>query len=348
MPIIGMTDRGLAFPEIGRIRKGAPKPESGNKPGKDLEYFRFDLDARIQEEVEPILLEAFGPDPKAIDILLPFNTVDENFDAWREAYLGGGMVHKCDGQRVWYELDVANGAPRVMNGEPHITHDPKLPILTYRTQKGEEAELYCKPHGRLKVIIPQLRRGAFLTAITNSIYDCINLSQQLRAIEELNGKLSGIPLILSRRPVQISAPYGSGVTKRTRVTKWLLAVEVNPKWMEAKLVEIERQQYAMLTGSQQLLTAPELEDEPGDEPELHEDYAEVVDAPKPKPVQEPKEPDAVTRFWARVYDMEWSQEQGVEVLKAHDMDAGKALQYLVENYEPPADAAESLDDDAPF
>ena len=42
MPIIGLTDRPASFPQIGILRKGAPKPERG--PGRDLKHFRFDTD----------------------------------------------------------------------------------------------------------------------------------------------------------------------------------------------------------------------------------------------------------------------------------------------------------------
>ena len=45
MPIVGLTDRGMAFPQIGDIRKGEPKGE--NQPGKDLRWFRVEFDAIV-------------------------------------------------------------------------------------------------------------------------------------------------------------------------------------------------------------------------------------------------------------------------------------------------------------
>ena len=85
MPIKGLTDRQAAFPEIGRIRKGAPKTEEGYV-GKDLEYFRIELDTEEEESAE-ILKKAYPENPAELNILLPFNSVDENFDAWREQYV---------------------------------------------------------------------------------------------------------------------------------------------------------------------------------------------------------------------------------------------------------------------
>ena len=41
MTIKNMTDKGLSFPQIGIIRKGAKKEPNG--PGKDLPYFRVDF-----------------------------------------------------------------------------------------------------------------------------------------------------------------------------------------------------------------------------------------------------------------------------------------------------------------
>ena len=75
MAIKGLTDRGPQFPELGVLRKGAKKVQE-NKPGADLDYFRFDT--KDQDALE-VFQEAFGDQPREIEIKLPFQTTDANY-----------------------------------------------------------------------------------------------------------------------------------------------------------------------------------------------------------------------------------------------------------------------------
>ena len=220
MPIKGLTDRPAAFPEIGRIRKGAPKEP--DKPGKDLKYFRVEFDDE-EKKATAIFKNTYGDEPSELNILLPFNSVDENFDAWREAYVAGGLVHRCDGERVWYEIDPESGEQLVVNRIPEEQCD--------RSTK-------CKPTGRLKVLIPELQRLAYLTVLTGSTHDVMNISRQLEALLQINGKLAGVPLKLRRRPVKISTPSGTD-GKRARRVKSLLSIEADPEWVRHKLLSMK-------------------------------------------------------------------------------------------------------------
>jgi hypothetical protein len=110
----------------------------------------------------------------------------------------------------------------------------------------------CKPVGRLKVIIPELRRLAYVTALTTSIHDIKNLSEQLRALEGVRGTLRGIPMILSRIEREISMPGSDG--KRVRRSKWLLAIEAAPHWVSLQLQAQERA--ALPSGAEQHAEAP--------------------------------------------------------------------------------------------
>jgi hypothetical protein len=223
MPIRGLTDRPASFPEIGSVRKGAPKPEDGKKPGADLKHFRVEFDQREQKSAA-VFAQIYGAQPAEINILFPFNEQERNFDAWREAYTAGALVHRCDGERVWYEIDPRTGERLVVNGEP---------------LKGCDGRAGCKPVGRMKVIIPELQRLAYLVVHTTSIHDIINLSRQLEALTAINGgRLAGIPLKLRRRPADISMPGQNG--KRVRREKWLLSVEADPEWVAAKVADMKR------------------------------------------------------------------------------------------------------------
>lgn len=221
--IKGLTDRPAALPEIGAIRKGAEKPEDGKRPGADLKYFRVVFDERETESVA-VFQDKYGKQPTEINILFPFNEIERNFEAWRETYGAGALLHRCNGEQVLYEIDPRTGEKLVINGEPFKTCDGKV----------------CKPVGRMKVIIPELARLAYLVVHTTSIHDIINLSRQLEALRMMNGgRLAGIPLKLRRRPVKISTPSGEN-GKRARREKWLLSVEADPEWVKASLIELKR------------------------------------------------------------------------------------------------------------
>lgn len=239
MPIKGLTDRGLAFPEIGQIRKGAKKTES--KPGADLTYFRVEFgDGPADQESARVFLATYGPQPREIRIILPFDEIDRMWDAWLEGYVAGRMVARADGDKYQYlvssdgSLVVKNGVDVKTNMErPYIDGQP---CYWYTNTRGERVPVYCKPSGRLKVIIPELARAAYLTVLTTSIHDIGNISQQLEAFRQLNnGRIAGIPLVLRRRPKAISTPNPNDPTVRVRRVKWLLSIEADPEWVKLAL-----------------------------------------------------------------------------------------------------------------
>lgn len=211
MPIKGLTNEKAEFPEIGQLRKGAEKPANGI--GKDLTYFRFTSEI---PDVAAAFTSAYNGEPRLINVFLPFQTADENWEAWQEEYKAGGLVHRCDGETctIWLKEDGS------------YSRDPK------------PCPGGCKPVGRLKVIIPELRRLAYVTVLTSSIHDIRNLDAQLRALYSLRQDLRGIPLQLRRRPKKISTPSGKG-GQRARREKWLLSIEAAPSWVELQLAAQE-------------------------------------------------------------------------------------------------------------
>ncbi len=226
MPIKGMTDQAPSFPQIGVIRKGAPKPKDAKRPGADLKHFRVVFDEEETEAAE-MFANTYGPTPAEINILIPFDEIDRNWEAWREAYVAGAMIHRCDGEHVVYALDPKTGEVLVHSGRSVEAHQPV----------ACDGLAKCKPSGRLRVIVPELQRLAYLMVLTTSIHDIVNISKHLAAIKELNGgQLRGLPLMLRRRPKMISTPSGPN-GKRARREKWLMSIEADPKWVAAKLRE---------------------------------------------------------------------------------------------------------------
>lgn len=290
MGIKGLTDRGLAFPEIGSIRKGAKKTEA-NKPGGDLKYFRVEFDEREVESAE-IFRRVYGNQPTEINILLPFNEVEKVWDAWHEAYTAGRMVARSDGEYLTYLLDVDTGEVRVLGGHPKTPHPADGIVGYYTDGKGNRQPIKLKPVGRMKVVIPELKRLAYLTLHTTSIHDIMNLSSQLEAIRVMNsGRIAGVPLILRRRPKMISTPAPDG--QRVRREKWLLSIEADPQWVKAKLLEIK---HLSLPGNGlNLLPEPKVEDLPvevnsdadDDDEEYEEGEVYIVDEPPDEPHPEP-------------------------------------------------------------
>lgn len=271
MPIIGLTDRGAAFPQIGVLRKGAPKV-SDRQPGKDLDHFRFDTE---DPDAARAFADAYGATPRAVNIYLPYATLDENFSAWQEHWVAGGLRRRCDGQTCV----LAQTKDGKYDQTPHPCVCATLPA---------DSKERCKPVGRLQVIIPELRRLAYVMALTTSIHDIKNLSQQLTALELSNGTLRGVPLVLRRSPVEISMPGNDG--KRVRREKWLLSIEAAPRWVGLQLQAMEQR---ALSGAGYATTSPApalpaLAAPAFDEPELpprppappiDEDGAVIEDAP---------------------------------------------------------------------
>lgn len=256
MPIVGLTDRGPSLPPIGTLRKGAPKPQSG--PGQDLKHFRFDTE---DAEAAARFKEIYGAEPCAIRVFLPFSTTDENFEAWREEWTASSLKHRCDGQMMVRWL------------QPNGTYSD----IPKPCPGG------CKQVGRLKVIIPELKRWAFVTALTTSIHDIMQLHANLLALESARGDLRGIPLILKRAPRKISTPRGNG--ERKRAEKWLLTIEAQPQWVELQLAAQERE---ALAEGQRLALPPAREDRPWFDEEFEEEkwegegeQIEAADSKKP-------------------------------------------------------------------
>jgi len=242
MTIKGLTNRSLSFPEIGQIRKGAPKTENGQL-GKDLTYFRVLFDEK-ETQAAGMFKQKYGEQPQEINILLPFDEIDRCWDAWLEAYTAGRMVARSDGEKFIYLIDTKTGEILVKDGEPFKAYK-QTPVGTYKDSKGVDQPIECKPVGRLKVVIPELQRLAYMTVMTTSVHDIANISAQLEALKQVNGgRLAGIPMVLRRRPKKISTPKKDG--SRARYAKWMLSIEADPGWVRAKLLDFK---HAALPGN---------------------------------------------------------------------------------------------------
>lgn len=254
MPIIGLTDRIASFPQIGVLRKGGEKKDE-RRPGPDLKHFRFNTE---DNEAADTFRQVYGDEPRAIRVFVPFATVAENFEAWQEEWTAGSLKHRCDGQTCVRWLKPLS------SGKSEYSTEPK------------PCPGGCKPTGRLKVIIPELKRLAYVTVLTTSIHDIMTIQSNLSALESAREDLRGIPMLLRRSPREISTPNGSG--QRVRREKWLISIEAQPSWVELQLTA--QQRAALPTGSAQLSLPPA---PTGDEDE--DDFAQAEPATKPAPLR---------------------------------------------------------------
>lgn len=246
MAILGLTDRAPGFPQIGVLRKGGPKQQREKNgrtyeiSGQDLKHFRFDSE---DEEASKAFEKEYGAEPRTIRVFVPFASTGENFEAWREEWDASSLRHRCDGRTC----------VRWLTKDGKYSHEP-IPC------PGN-----CKPAGRLKVIIPELRRLAYVLVHTSSIHDILEIDANLKALEATRGDLRGIPLNLKRTPREISTPGEDG--KRVRREKWLISIEAQPQWVDLQLAAQERA--AMGAGSpppQLALGAWEGDEDDEDEP----------------------------------------------------------------------------------
>lgn len=327
MPIRGLTDRGASFPQIGTLRKGAPKPEKG--PGRDLKHFRFDSDdADATERFRTV----YGDEPSSVRVFLPFRTAAENFEAWQEHWTAGALQHRCDGETCVLWL-----TPR------HTYSQQPVPCPHLNVDRSERDR--CKPTGRVKVIIPELRRLAYVTVLTSSIHDIMELSAQIEALEAFRGDLRGIPLILRRQPREISTPSGTD-GKRRRMEKWLLSIEAAPTWVD---LQLQAQEQAALPAPMKLLPAPPANPLTGEVWEADEDETDdpQVAAPEPEPM--PAAPSKRDRMLhkiakltqeAEALDLEIVLEKPlIDATEAELELHGKNLKAAIEQAKQPAEAA---------
>ena len=220
MPIRGLTDRGMALSRLGIIRKGGPKPANGNRPGPDLTYFRLVTD---YPEVAKAFTAAFGEQPKRVNVVFVFDTVEDVFEAWREHWVAGGLKHRCDGETMVLWQDEKGQYRHERRPCPDVGKPEK--------------DRRCKVVGRLSAVIPELERIATVTILTTSKHDLMSLQQSLEAAQFVQGgKLRGIPFVLTRREREVSTPGEDG--KRARRKKSLLFIEPAHKYAKFALQRI--------------------------------------------------------------------------------------------------------------
>ncbi len=246
--IHGVTDPESIVPRentIGRLYKGSPKRrivgEDGKEKdiaGKELPYFRFESP---RPEVKAVFDEAYGPEPKVINVILPFPTAVENFQTCIEIWKAGGLIHRCNGQvmRLWRdEKGVIHAAP------------PAEPKPCPWAGHPEAAPKDHRWVGRLFVIIPELLSAGFpglVSLVTTSKNDDMSIADQLADIEEkrrlwehTDWPLHYMRCTLRRVPKLLSSPNDEKEgPARVRRQHYMVEIEPVVHWVERQIEAIQ-------------------------------------------------------------------------------------------------------------
>lgn len=211
MPVKGITDTQGAFPQIGRIFKGAPK--TPNMAGKDLTYFRFASD---NEAIVRDFYAAYGPEPRAINFFLA------GWSVWYEQYAADKLKWRADG----YE----DGAILVLHRLPDGTMSEE-PIV-YNQEIHGTGKIYT----RIDMVIPELMRIATVNFTSTSFYDAMQLSanlNQVQTLAQLNGvSVERIPLTLYRQEVARNVRIQG---RPARKTMWLCFIRIHDGYAKLQL-----------------------------------------------------------------------------------------------------------------
>lgn len=220
MPIVGLTGRETGYPRLGKIKKGAEKPDRG--PGKELDHFRFDF-AKGREWMQSKAQEFYGPEPRELRVWLPYSSVEENFNPYMKEYGSGSLKRMCDGQKQVLWLPESSGTYK---GE--IYGDKPIPCIQGDTNKP----CRCKQDGALKVVLKEFLEAGivgYFEITTHSKWDISHIDGALRSAYALGGDLIGIPFVVERIPETQSIPMGD---KRSQKEFNFIKIQVDPTWLD--------------------------------------------------------------------------------------------------------------------
>lgn len=281
MAIVGLTDKRtedsvLVFPQIGTLRKGGKK--QGNKPGPDLDYFRF---TSTNPDAVTMFGKLYKAKPKIIhSVVLPFKTVEENFPTWKEEWSASRLKHRCDGVTVLSWYDAKN---------KQYSNEPK------------ECPGGCKEIGRLTVVLSDMMKAGFIgttTVLTHAKWDLLNINNSLAYYYAQNNDLRGIEWVLSREPKERPSPDGP------RRMKHEIQIRPHQQWaiaalqLEAKLQD-EIESGWVVEESHQLEDGGNGVSDPDPDPQpdpVQVDFEEETE-PDPEPKEKPtKKATALRHF----------------------------------------------------
>jgi hypothetical protein len=209
------VDIQAALPLIAKIKKGDEKPETGNRPGKDLDYFRVVFEPAFAH-LEPAFRELFGDEPRSFPrIALPPTHIDNVFPNWMQAFRGNHTLKtQCDGEQQVLHWVESEGYSR-------------KPLPCQRKADGT-CSLQCNERGYLYFIIPEFSAAVgvlgFFRLDTSSPLDIKHVYSVLSTTQSFYGAINATSYSLTRIEKNFT-PMVKG--KPASVSKWMLLLTSN-------------------------------------------------------------------------------------------------------------------------
>lgn len=191
----GITDR-TGMPRLGKLRLGEKRKSGGGKEyPAELDYFRCDPEDGMAPADRVALAEKFtalyGERPTILrNVFLPSDAREFVFpnalEAWKRTQNGAKRWCYGDGVRA-ARLDFESGTWN----ERKCCHVEACPVM----DAGD-----CKLISRLRVFLPELSMAGYWQIDTSSQASTGNIIDCLNQLEGVFGRLTNIPLVLSREP----------------------------------------------------------------------------------------------------------------------------------------------------
>lgn len=250
--------------EVGKIKIGKKGAERTTKTGANfrlpekIDHFIITSNSRNDNGdliIDQSIMKTLGPEPKEIPIYFLFNSIEENWKTWNGFYSGDG---KCfcisqDAQtasRANVEETDINGKMirRVMDTRNTI----KCPGKDCEFQKKNEKNVqWCKPHGKLMVILPMAEQvGGVYVFRTTSWNTIANITSQLVYFQQItHNHIAGLPFIMRIFPKSVKYS-DAGVMKSANIFEVGIFYKGNIKTL---LSDAEKYTRAILSGENKLL-----------------------------------------------------------------------------------------------
>lgn len=196
----GRAPRTIPHLPTALVYKGAPK--SGNKPGKDLTYFRVEWPDGY-DDAAAVFTDLYGSQPSRFDrVMLMSDQIEDSWasamESWRHGSKGAVLVRRCDGEQIHAYRD---GDKLVRNTGEACMHP----------------DCDCAPVGRFTFALPDLiQAGHFMLfrLVTHARNDIDNIGSTLAlAYDGSGGRLRSVMFTLYREAAEITTPDGMRVTK---------------------------------------------------------------------------------------------------------------------------------------
>lgn len=191
----GISDR-VGMPRLGKLRLGEKrKSDKGKEYPAELDYFRCDPDEGMAPDDRLDLIKKFtalhGERPALIkNAFLPSDDRAFVFPNALEAWVKGqgGAKRWCHGDGVRAaRLDFESGTWKEIN----CCHVETCSVMS----AGD-----CKLISRLRVFLPEVSMSGYWQIDTSSQASTSNIIDCLNQLEGVFGRITNIPLVLSREP----------------------------------------------------------------------------------------------------------------------------------------------------